>query len=115
MDTKQVANKHRELRDAAISKQLESALEFLDKEDLKQKLLTKIVSKYSPKLTDVIDVLSKLVDSKVKDVTSSSLETIIHNEIESLFDSHLKNKIAKMIDEEIDDRFKQLIKYNDEY
>ena len=115
IDSASVAKKHQEIRDKAIEQKLKEAIAFLDAEQLKQSLLQKVVNKYRPDTEEVDSKIEFLLNEKIKDITKDRIEEIISTSLESVFNNKLNLKISEMVDEEMDNRFKNLIKYNDEY
>lgn len=115
MDTIQVAKNHAKLRDEAIEKKLKEAIAFLDKEEIKQVLFNKIVNKYLPKESDVIDVLENKLNLIVEQITVNKIKDIIQQNIKQTFLHQVEKKIEDMIDTELDRRLSSLIKYHDEY
>lgn len=65
MNSAKVAKKYQELRDKAIAKKLESVLEFLDKEQIKQEVFRKLFKRYVP---GIERIKQKVIDEIKEDV-----------------------------------------------
>lgn len=115
MDTKKVAKKYQESRDKAIAKKISETIELLDREELKHTLLNSILHSYTPKLDEITKVVGERLDRKIEELTTERIELLISKGLKKVFTVELENKIAEMIDDELDTRFKDLIKYHDEY
>jgi len=119
MDSVSVAKKHQKIRDAAIAKQIKESLAYLNREDLKQGLLTVILHSYQPKTEEIneeiTNELTKTFNRKIEELTITKLEELINDNLTKIFDDKLEKKIVEMVDEELDRRFEGLIKYHEEY
>lgn len=101
-------------RDKEIEKKLEEAIAFLDKEEVKQALLQKILQKSQPKIDELKVIFEGILEEKTKSLTIEKIETLIKDNLE-VFNKNLEEKVKEVVEEELDRRFSTLIKYHEEY
>lgn len=114
MNSKTRSLNYQKNRNAEIEAKLQECISFLDKEEIKHKLFTKIISKYLPKINKIDDKLKEILNNRIEELTTVKIEEIIKENIEHIFINLTKEKLQEMIDEELDKRLSLLIKYNDE-
>ena len=111
MSTAKRIKQHRKLRDEEIQKKLSECLTFIEKDRIKEALFARVLNKYRPQASKItkkaIDSIEKNVQSTVED----GIEKLLRSKITKI----LRDEIKEMINDELDDRFRELLRYPNEY